>query len=162
MKNDVAIDFLYRHFSVCFNTGVIPEDWNYSIITPIRKSSTVDARNPLNYRGVSLAPACYKLYCRVLNFRLETWVDETNLLCDEQNGFRKSRSTPDHLSTLTSIIDMRKAKKKDTFVAFIDFSKAYDSIPRDKLWNKFKQMGLCFFFFSFLFYLISLSRLFHS
>ena len=33
--------------------------------------------------------------------------------------------------------------KKDTFVAFIDFSKAYDSIPRDKLWSKLKQMGLC-------------------
>ena len=65
------------------------------------------------------------------------------LLSDEQNGFRKSRSTLDHLSTLTSLIETRKAMKKDTFVAFIDFSKAYDSIPRDKLWSKLKQIGLC-------------------
>ena len=132
LKNDVVIDILHRLFSVCFNTGIVPDEWNYSIITPIPKSSTGDARNPLNYRGISLAPACYKLYCGVLNSRLETFVDEKNLLSDEQNGFRKSRSTLDHLSTLTSLIETRKAMKKDTFVAFIDFSKAYDSIPRDE------------------------------
>ena len=92
LKNEVAIDILHKLISICFNTGSIPEDWSYSIITPIPKSSTGDARNPLNYRGISLAPACYKLYCGVLNSRLENWVDVNNLLCDEQNGFRKSRS----------------------------------------------------------------------
>ena len=143
LKNDAAIGILHRLFSVCFNTGIIPNDWSYSIITPIPKSSTGDARNPLHYRGISLAPACYKLYCGVLNSRLEAWVDENNLLCDEQNGFRKSRSTLDHLSTLTSIIETRKANKTDTYVAFIDFSKAYDSIPRNNLWAKLKQKGLC-------------------
>ena len=143
LKNDVVIDILHRLFSVCFNTGIVPDEWNYSIITPIPKFSIGDARNPLNYRGISLAPACYKLYRGVLNSRLETFVDENNLLSDEQNGFRKSRSTLDHLSTLTSLTETRKSMKKDIFVAFIDFSKAYDSIPRDKLWSKLKQMGLC-------------------
>ena len=142
LKNDCAINILYRLFSICFSTGIIPDDWNYSIISPIPKSSTGDIRDPLNYRGISLAPACYKLYCGVLNMRLETWVTENDILHDEQNGFRKSRSTLDHLSTLTSIIEMRKAMKKDTFVSFIDFSKAYDSIPRHVLWSKLKDMGL--------------------
>ena len=64
-------------------------------------------------------------------------------MCDEQNGFRKSRSTLDHLSTLTSIIETRKANKTDTYVAFIDFSKVYDSIPSYNLWTKLKQNGLC-------------------
>ena len=69
--------------------------------------------------------------------KLENWVDKIDLLCDEQNGFRKSRST------LKSIIETRKAKKTDIFVAFIDFSKVYDSIPHEKLCTKLKQMGLC-------------------
>ena len=142
LKNDCTIDILHRLFSVCFSMGIIPDDWNYSIISPIPKSSTGDIRNPLNYRGISLAPACYKLYCGVLNVRLETWVTENNILHDEQNGFRKSRSTIDHLSSVTSIIETRKAMKKDTFVSFIDFSKAYDSIPRNILWSKLKDNGL--------------------
>ena len=143
LKTMLLLAFSIDFFSVCFNTGIIPNDWSYSIITPIPESSTGDARNPLHYRGISLAPACYKLYCGVLNSRLEAWVDENNLLCDEQNGFRKSRSTLDHVSTLTSIIETRKANKTDTYVAFIDFSKAYDSIPRNNLWAKLKQNGLC-------------------
>ena len=143
MKNDSAINILHRLFSICFSTGFIPDNWNYSIISPIPKSSTGDIRKPLNYRGISLAPACYKVYCGVLNMSLRTWVTENNILHDEQNGFRTSRSPLDHLSTVTSIIETRKPMKKDTLVSFIDFSKAYDSIPRNILWSKLKEMGIC-------------------
>jgi hypothetical protein len=34
--------------------------------------------------------------------RLAQWVDDNNLLADEQNGFRKGRSTIYQLSTLTN------------------------------------------------------------
>jgi len=37
---------------------------------------------------------------------LAQWIDDNNLLADEQNGFRKGRSTIDQLSTLTNIIDL--------------------------------------------------------
>jgi hypothetical protein len=42
--------------------------------------------------------------CSILNNRLVTWLDTRDIIHDEQNGFRKSKSTIDHLSTLTSII----------------------------------------------------------
>ena len=61
-----------------------------------------DPRDPLCYRGIALAYASYKLYCNILNERLAQWVDDNNLLVDEQNGFRKGRSTIDQLSTLTN------------------------------------------------------------
>ena len=38
-------------------------------------------------------------------------------IVDEQNGFRKSRSTTDHSLSLTSIIDTRKKIKKSTLCA---------------------------------------------
>ena len=85
LKNDSAINIFYRLFSICFSTGIIPYDWNYSIISPIPKTSTGDARNPMNYTGISLGPAWYKVYCGVLNARLETWVTENNIICNEQN-----------------------------------------------------------------------------
>lgn len=44
---------------------------------------------------------------------------------------------------MTSLIETCKALKKDTYVAFIDFSKAYDSIPRHILWEKLKLSGVC-------------------
>ena len=51
----------------------VPSEWDKCIINPIPKSSTSDRRDPLSYRGISLAPSMYKLYCSVLNRRLSSW-----------------------------------------------------------------------------------------
>jgi hypothetical protein len=102
------------------------------IITPIPKCSTSDPRDPLSYRGITLAPCAYKLYCSILNNRLVTWLDTRDIIHDEQNGFRKSKSTIDHLSTLTCIIESRKLRKLSTFAVFVDFKKAKFIVSRFK------------------------------
>ena len=56
-----------------------------------------------------------------------------DILSDEQNGFRSNRSCEDHIFVLSSVIQKRLSDKKDTFAAFIDFSKAFDSIDRELL-----------------------------
>lgn len=101
-----------------------------------------DPRDPLSYRGIALACVSYKLYCNILNERLVQWIDDNNILVDEQNGFRQNRSTIDQLSSLTNIIEVRKKLRKSTFCAFIDFKKAYDTINRNILWSKLNVMGV--------------------
>ncbi|CAG2252315.1 unnamed protein product [Mytilus edulis] len=121
---------------------MIPELWSRGIITPIPKSSTSDPRDPMSYRGITLAPTSYKLYCGVLNSRLTVKLDELNFIHDEQNGFRSNRSTIDHLSTITSIIETRKMCKLSTFAAVIDFKKAYDTVNRFLLFCKLESIGI--------------------
>ena len=75
-----------------------------------------------------------------MNNRLSNWEDKNSIIADNQNGFRKQRSTIDHISSLTSIIKTRKLHKKDTFTAFIDFKKAYDSIDRGILFTKLSNL----------------------
>ena len=84
----------------------------------------------------------YKLYCNVINNRLMEWEAENSVLCDPQNGFRKGRSTVDHIVSLSSIIETRKLKRQYTVTAFIDFTKAYDSINRDLLFRKLSDVRL--------------------
>ncbi|MEW8547938.1 MAG: reverse transcriptase family protein, partial [Candidatus Thiodiazotropha sp.] len=129
-------------FNQCFALGKIPDMWKCGIITPVIKSSTSDYRDPSSYRGITITPAIYKLYCNILNNRLLKWESENSILSDPQNGFRKGRSTIDHVLSLTSIIDTRKLKRQSTFAAFIDFSKAYDSINRELLFRKLSDLGL--------------------
>ena len=83
-----------------------------------------------------------KFFCGILNDRLVKWLDERELIKDEQNGFMKGRSTVDHINTITSIIETRKKCKLSTYVAFIDFKKAYDSINRALLFNKLENLGI--------------------
>ena len=122
--------------------GIIPSLWSKCIISPIPKSSTTDPRDPLSYRGIALASSMYKLYCFILNNRISSWCEANGKIVDEQNGFRKNRSTIDHVSTLTSIVDTRKKLKQSTFCAFIDFRKAYDCINRNLLWSKLENIGI--------------------
>ena len=142
LQSDTCVHFLHRLFSVCFETGKIPEAWEYGIITPLLKDSSADSRNPLNYRGITVTSAAYKAFCNVLNQRLTCWIESTDKLTDCQNGFREKHSTLEHLTTITSLIENRKAAKKSTFVAFVDFSKAYDIINRDTLWTNIKSYGI--------------------
>ncbi len=142
IKGLSAVSFMFLLFRKCFDTGMIPGVWKKGIINPIPKNVTADPRVPLNYRGITLSPVMYKLYCGVLNNRLSDWAENCDMLEDEQNGFRRGRSCQDHLSTLSSIIECRKAKKLSTFAVFIDFSKAYDRINRDLLFQKIEKLGV--------------------
>ena len=99
-------------------------------------------RDPLSYRGITLSNSMYKLYSSVINDRLSKWVENSDILVDEQNGFRKKRSTIDHLSSVTNLIETRKKLKRSTFCAFIDLKKAYDSVNRELLWHKLEHLGI--------------------
>ena len=142
LYSEHCIAFLRKLFSKCFETGKVPSSWGKGIINPIQKTSCDDSRDPSNYRGITITSSVYKLYCNILNERLSQWVENNNKLTDSQNGFRKTRSTIDQLSTLTNIIETRKLQKKQTFVCFVDFRKAYDTINRNILWQKLNKIGI--------------------
>lgn len=77
-----------------------------------------------------------KLYSYVLNNRLLQYLENENLLAEEQNGFRSKRSCEDHVFTACSNIRHRLVTKKDTFGCFIDLQKAFNFVNRDVLLYK--------------------------
>ena len=142
LKNGPSRAFMCQLFNVCFEKGCVPSSWKHGIIAPIPKCATKDPRVPTNYRGITLTSAVYKVFCTILNNRLTRWVEQNELLQDNQNGFRKGRSCVDHLSSLSMILETRKQLKKSTYCAFIDLSKAYDSVNREFLWHKLSGLGV--------------------
>ena len=141
-KNDTAISCLNISFNVWFRTGNIPTEWGKEIINPIPKSNSYDQRDPLSYRGITLASSLYKLYCAILNNRLTRWVEENGKLVDEQNGFRKDRHTIYQVTLLTNLIETRKKKRLLNFCAFIDFKKAFDPVDKKLLWKRLNGTGV--------------------
>ena len=68
---------------------------------------------------------------------------ETNkILVDEQNGFRACRSCIDHIFVLCTVLRNRKLQGKDTFICYIDYKKAFDSVDRNLLLYKLSQIGI--------------------
>ena len=58
----------------------------------------------LNYRGITLVNVTCKTYSVVLNNILSAWAEESNVLNDEQNGFRKLRSCIDNMYVLYTTV----------------------------------------------------------
>ena len=104
LKCDNILVALCALFNKCYITSIIPSAWKQGNINPIPKSSASDRMDPLSYRGITLTSAVYKLFCTILNNRLNKWENEHSVLADNQNGFRKHRSNTDHVISLTSII----------------------------------------------------------
>ena len=77
-----------------------------------------------------------KFFCNVLDRRLVNFQSEVGISCAEQFGFVKDRCTLDACFILDTVIDSTIASNKCLYVAFIDFQKAYDFIPREALFFK--------------------------
>ena len=81
--------------------------------------------------------SCFgKLFTAVLNNRLNRYLEDMNILNEEQAGFRKSYSTTDHIFNLKCLIDLYLFRGKKLYCAFIDYKKAFDSVNHVYLWQK--------------------------
>lgn len=91
VRNTTCVQMLYRMIKFAFDNEVVPKTWNQISINPILKPDKGN-RDPLRYRGLALMSIPCKIYADILNWRLSTWLEDNDLLADEQNGFRKERS----------------------------------------------------------------------
>ena len=128
-------------FNIILQTGIIPEQWVQGMIKPIYKNKG-DPLNPENYRSITLLSCLGKLFTSIINERLNLFLNENNILLENQAGFRKNYSTNDHIFVLYSLIEILKQQKKKLYCAFVDFSKAFDSVWRIGLWKKMLQNSI--------------------
>ena len=142
IRNEACIVLLHTIISKCFETGKVPDLWLKGIINPIPKNDSGRKWDPMSYRGITLLSIPSKVYTNILNTRLSQWLEDCNVLVDEQNGFRKERNCVDHIYVLNSIINNRKSAKQQTFACFVDAKKAFDGLNRSCLLFKLKTLGI--------------------
>ncbi|KAH9272909.1 hypothetical protein BASA83_004801 [Batrachochytrium salamandrivorans] len=100
-----------------------------------------DPLNPGDKRGIALINVGLKLVCKVLQMRIERFVETNNLLSYEQAGFRKREECVGQVVSLVDIIQRRQNAKLNTHVLFIDIRKAFDTVPIGALLWKLQNMG---------------------
>ena len=138
---DSMINVFTKLFNLVLQTGIVPEEWCISNIIPLYKNKG-DICNPDNYRGISIVSCSGKLFTSVLNQRSGIFIDGYGLIGSEQGGFRKGRSTIDHVFVLKTLIDLYLNKRKRIYCCFIDYKKAFDNVSRVSLWTKMLSLNI--------------------
>ena len=130
--------FLFNH--ILKGGGDIP-DWALSLLVPIYKKG--DPCDPANYRGISLISCITKLFLNILNKRLLNYCIQNKILAPNQLGFLPGNRTSDAHIILYNLIDKYCHKgKSNLYTFFVDFSKAFDSLPREILFRKLVGYGI--------------------
>ena len=108
------------------------------IIVPMYKKG--DKTDCNNYWGISLLPTTYKILFNILLSRLISYAEEVN--GDHQCGFRRNRSTNDHIFCIRQILEKKWEYNDAVHQLFIDFKKIYDSVRREVLYNILIEFGV--------------------
>ncbi|KAH6585959.1 hypothetical protein BASA50_000902 [Batrachochytrium salamandrivorans] len=131
---------LLRVCGQVFASATIPRAWLCASIVSIDKKDG-DPFNPGDKRGIALINVGLKLVCKVLQMRIERFVETNNLLPYKQAGFRKHEECVGQVVSLVDIIQRRQNAGLNTHVLFIDIRKAFDTVPVGALLWKLQNMG---------------------
>ena len=132
---EVRPDILKKLFNTILKNPITIEKWSISMISPLHKSGS--KTDPDNYRGISLLSCFSKFFTSILNQRLTKFAIDNKIFSNAQLGFLAGCKTSDGLLILHNIVDYYcKTKSQYVYGCFVDFKKAFDSIPRRILFQK--------------------------
>ncbi len=119
----------------------MPDDWKLATVVPIFKSG--DRTVLANYRPVSLTSVVCKLMEHLItNYEIRQEWEQKEWLFQGQHGFRNDFSCDSQMVSLFQDIadEVDDSGRVDTVI--VDFAKAFDVVPHDKLVHKLLQSGI--------------------
>ena len=131
---------LVHLFTLSMNNGVVPRDMLVGKVTTIFKSG--DPMQMSNYRPISILPVLSKVLEKLIYSRVMNHLQKYNYLTRSQYGFRTGCSTEGALQDMCLSLYDNFEHGHYCLGAFLDLSKAFDSLDRDILLRKLVVYGI--------------------
>ena len=93
-----------------------------------------------DYRPISLLPIISKVFERIILNQLEESLDQHQVLCSMQSGYRKGHSCVTILHKPHNNIQTSLNKDEVTLVVMADYNKAFDTVTYLVLIKKIKEL----------------------
>ena len=132
-----ALKNIYNH---SMNTGNVPQAWRNGTVSPLYKGE--GRHQPCNYRPITLTSLLCRILERIVKKHVLNHLISNELLSSEQHGFMPKRSCMTNLlSTINEITEMYDRGDPIDEI-FLDFQKAFDKVPHQRLLYKVEKMGI--------------------
>ena len=125
-------------FNTCIQSSSLPDEWKVHKIVPIPKCS--DKSDVKNYRPISLLCIVSKVLEQIIYDKIIEFIHP--LLSKHQFGFLKNRSCLTQLLSSFSYIVSSLDSKAPCDIVYLDFQKAFDTIPHSELLFKLWSLGI--------------------
>jgi Reverse transcriptase (RNA-dependent DNA polymerase) len=127
-------------FTRSLDSNDIPSDWKRAVVTPIYKSGT--RTDPGNYRPVSLTSVPCKLLESIIEDEISRHLEENKLISESQHGFMRGWSCATNIIEFMEIVTRAVDRGESVDIFYLNFSKAFDKVPRERLLVKLKAKGV--------------------
>jgi hypothetical protein len=125
-------------FEKCFETGLIPCQWKVATVTALHKKGSKCLAS--NYRPISLTSIVCKLYEQLIRTHVMSHV--LSDISEKQHGFVPGKSCLSNLLESLDIIFDMIASGESVDIFYLDFQKAFDTVPHYRLFLKLKYFGI--------------------
>ena len=133
----VSLSRLFQH---SIASGSLPNDWTVANVVPVYKRG--DRSDPNNYRPISLTSVLVKMLERIICRHLVQSLECSDCFSVHQHGFRRKRSTVTLLLEAVNDWAISLEHRHSTHALFLDFAKAFDSVPHLRLLLKLESLGI--------------------
>jgi hypothetical protein len=139
---DPLVENLTNLFNSFWECEVTPSVWAKASVHLIHKGNNADPLAAESYRPISLTSNVMKVFERVILNRCTTHCDDSNVIPEEQAGFRTGRSCMEQVFIFRDILDSRRSLKRPTYASFLDMKQAFPSTWRDAVWHRLREAGI--------------------
>ena len=102
--------------------------------TFIKPKDEDDTENPANYRPITCLPTIYKIITATICNKISKHLTSNNIMAEEQKGCRKRSKGCKEQLIIDSVIRKQTEKhQRNLHTAFIDYRKAFDTVPHSWL-----------------------------
>ena len=139
----LALQELLSIFNSSFSLAHCPRIWRVATIIPLLKAGKSPSE-VASFRPISLTSCVVKLLERIIADRLYYIAETNNMFSPFQAGFRKGRSCEDQITRIVQAIEdgFQQRPTQRSVLTLLDFSKAYDTVWREKLLLHMRNTGI--------------------